>query len=180
MKVEKFMMHWDYFVMLERDFFETHRYVEHSVDNSSSYSSEFAKLILLTCSEIDVVCKTLCQEIDKGSKANRIDYYRKTIVKRYPSFDKNQVLFRNKLNIITPWEGWNENDQTTPQWWGIHNGIKHDRGANFKDANLINSLYSLSALLILLDHLKYFVEREALNEVVNLKSTYLKLGYSIK
>lgn len=56
--------HWRYFIALEQDLEGTTRYVEPAEDNFKTYSVEFTRLLLSACSEIDVVCKVLCQKID--------------------------------------------------------------------------------------------------------------------
>jgi hypothetical protein len=61
--------YWQHFLALEADFTSTARYVEFSVSNFSTFSIEYAKLLLAIGSEVDVLCKVICERID--SSVNR-------------------------------------------------------------------------------------------------------------
>ncbi len=71
---------WSYYLMLEKDFLETERYVNFDLGknnlynntnpinigdygNSLAYSNEYVKQYLSICSEIDAVMKTICVEL---------------------------------------------------------------------------------------------------------------------
>ena len=54
--------HWRYFLSLEADLVDTLRYVEHTAEQKGVYSFEFARLLMLTCAEIEVVLKVACRE----------------------------------------------------------------------------------------------------------------------
>jgi hypothetical protein len=51
--------HWQYFISLETSLDETTRYVELSEANYPVFSVEYARILLSTASEVDVVCKLL-------------------------------------------------------------------------------------------------------------------------
>ena len=69
--------HWEYYLVLERDFLETERYVSFELGenylydgishtdlgNSMSFSDEFIKQYQGICSEVDVIMKTICKEL---------------------------------------------------------------------------------------------------------------------
>lgn len=59
--------YWQVFIAIESDLERTTRYVEPNIDNYKTYSVAFAQLILSACSEIDVVSKLLCSQIDSNS-----------------------------------------------------------------------------------------------------------------
>ena len=67
---------WYYFLSLERDFSKTEDFVHVHPANENTYSNEFAKLLLLIGSEVDVVAKMLCSKIAPKSKPKNIDDYR--------------------------------------------------------------------------------------------------------
>ncbi len=73
------MLHWDYYIALENDLLACQRYVEFHEANMKVYSVEFVRLLLATCSEIDVLAKSLCCQIDADSKARDIRDYRTTL-----------------------------------------------------------------------------------------------------
>ena len=47
------LSNWDYYLVLERELVNSFNYVELSNDNFSTYSVEFAKMLLSICSEFD-------------------------------------------------------------------------------------------------------------------------------
>ena len=48
---------------------------------------------------------------------------------------------------LTPWKRWE--NQENPDWWKRYNNVKHERNANFKDANLENTLNAVAGLFCL-------------------------------
>ncbi len=53
---------WDYYISLEDDLSNTSRYIEPR-GQEYVYSFEFAKLLVLTCIEIEAVFKEICRTI---------------------------------------------------------------------------------------------------------------------
>src|SRR5690554_5005922 len=83
--------YWDYYISLEDDLIATKRYVDFCDNNMSTYSIEFARIILSTCAEIDMVFKEICKllqsrETVKSARCDNIKRYRETILKYDPSF----------------------------------------------------------------------------------------------
>lgn len=50
--------------------------------------------------------------------------------------------------IITPFKPCNPKTKA-PDWWDIYNGLKHNLGVNFKEANLKNTLNALGGAFLL-------------------------------
>ena len=65
---------WNYFLMLESDLDNTSRYIEPQ-GQENVYSFEFAKLLVLACTEIESVLKVMCKEIDPTAKADKMSDY---------------------------------------------------------------------------------------------------------
>ena len=148
--------HWQYFLSLESSLNETTRYVELAEENYSVFSIEYARILLSTAAEVDVVCKLLCDKIAPSPKTGNIDDYRKLILATYPKFPNIKIQVpRLELDIL-PWEAWNNSNN--PDWWRNYNKVKHERGKFFKEANLQNSLYALCGLFAVL---LYFYQPEA-------------------
>jgi hypothetical protein len=143
--------HWRYFLALEQDLEATTRYVEPMPPNFATFSIEFARLLLSTCSEIDVVAKVLCQAIAPGQAANSIDDYRSTITSKYPQFHSIKVLLPRFTLAVTPWQDWS--GTANPRWWRDHNLVKHMRHENFKLAHLENCVGALAGLFALVVYL---------------------------
>lgn len=148
--------HWQYFISLEASLNETTRYVELSEDNYPAFSIEYARILLSTAAEVDVVCKLLCDQIAPTAKPGNIDEYRSIILNCYPKFTSIKIQVPRLERDITPWDAWSNG--TNPDWWRNYNKVKHDRGTFFAQANLKNSLYALCGLFAVL---LYFYQPEA-------------------
>jgi hypothetical protein len=139
--------HWDYFILLESDLAATSRFVEFSANNYKTYSTEFVKIFLAGCSEIDVVAKLLCQQINSTAKCDNVIDYQNIISGQYPKFHTVEVTVPWYSLKLEPWKDWGSG--TTPVWWKAHNRVKHQRSNYFNEANLENVLLSMSALFAL-------------------------------
>ena len=53
--------YWEYFLAIEDDLLQTSRYVEFTESNFHVHSIEFARLLLISGSEVDVIAKELCK-----------------------------------------------------------------------------------------------------------------------
>ena len=74
--------HWDYYLVLEKDFLRTEQYVSFDLGenynynntepnnkgNSLTFSNEYIKQYQAICSEVDVILKSICKEFDNGSR----------------------------------------------------------------------------------------------------------------
>jgi hypothetical protein len=140
--------YWQYFLALEAEFGTTTRYVEVEPNNYTTYSIEYARLLLSACSEIDVVCKLLCAKIAPATKVENINSYRATILDQYPKFPTIKALIPLYGIDITPWHDWSASQ--SPFWWRNYNKVKHERDLAFPQANLENVIHSLAGLFCLL------------------------------
>ncbi|MGB5254248.1 MAG: hypothetical protein WBN68_16170, partial [Sedimenticolaceae bacterium] len=78
-----YLNHWRYFLSLEREFTETLRFVEFTPEQQSVYSFEFARLLILICSELDVVFKVICDSSCPDHNADSIGKYYSCIARKY-------------------------------------------------------------------------------------------------
>lgn len=139
--------YWQYFLAIEDSLRETARFVDFSEDNLATYSIEFARILLTAGSEIDVICKMLCKQIDATKNPKNINEYRRIITGKYPKFYSLKVWVRYGDFCLIPWETWNKSKN--PDWWKCYNNVKHERNNNFQDANLRNTLNSVAGLYCL-------------------------------
>ena len=146
--------HWSYYMSLEDDLIETDRYVEIGEDNLDTYSTQFTRLLLAAASEVDVVAKTLCGQIDPHGKHKNIDDYRKVIAPNFPAISTVQMGIEWNPLRIKPWAPWTGANPSSPDWWRAYNGVKHERNANFKSGNLRNALGAIAGLYCLVRHLE--------------------------
>ena len=138
--------YWQYFLAIEADFAATARYVEICQDNFKTYSVEYAKLLLASASEIDVLCKLLCKKLDPDAKRCNINDYRACIA-AWTQLHTEKVLVRRYNIELKPWGNWSEN--SNPKWWSSYTNVKHHRDQYYSEANLENCLNSIAALFAL-------------------------------
>ena len=137
--------YWQHFLALETDFAATSRYVEFSEDNFRTYSVEYAKLLLAIGSEVDVLCKIICRNIDEAADRNNIGDYRACLT-GHTNMATEEVLIRRYNLTFKPWEEWSRN--RNPNWWESYNNVKHDRNVAFAEANLQNCANAISGLFV--------------------------------
>ncbi len=144
-KFIKQQKYWEYFLAIEDDLVKTSRFVEFCPDNYKTYSVEFARIILASSSEFDVIAKAICKEIDPSSNANNIDEYRSVILSRYPRFYTMQIDIPRYNLSFKPWDTWS--NQENPTWWQSYNNVKHQRDLFYNEATLETALNSVAGLL---------------------------------
>ena len=150
---------WNYFRSLAKQFQQTEQYVDHSMDsngniiNGQTFSNEFAKLLLLSASEFEVIAKTLCRESGKtiSDNANIIEIS-KTILMIYPNIINTEI--QTPYKVLKPLSQWaldknNSSNIIGIPWWTDYNKIKHDRLNSFSKANLNNCVNALASLMIM-------------------------------
>lgn len=139
--------HWEYFLALDADLERAVYSVALEVANFSAYSIQLARLLLGACSEIDVVAKALCTQVEPQASRKDIDDYREVIIKAYPKFPTVKAAIPRYGLEFQPWVDWQSG--TNPAWWQSHNKVKHERTKHFPEANLENSLNALAGLFLL-------------------------------
>ncbi len=143
-------LHWNYFIALERDMEVTARYVEFCEQNYQVYSVEFARLLLATASEVDVMAKLLCERLRPNAPRGNINEYRAVLLAALPDLPLTQVFVPRYGLTLKPWDNWAGSDN--PLWWSSYNHVKHHRDLYFDQATLKHALNALGALLILNFH----------------------------
>ncbi len=151
--------YWQYYLSFEEDIDRLFRYIEPCEHNFSVYSVELTRLYLSICSEIDVLLKSYCNLLDANSNPSNINGYAKVIISSKKEICSTTVNLQRFGVSMTPFSKWEP--LTAPDWWRKHNGVKHNRDINFKDANLGNVLYAFAALYLL--NLYYYHERRSID-----------------
>ncbi|MGD2117922.1 MAG: hypothetical protein PVG66_06170 [Chromatiales bacterium] len=142
--------HWNYFLALEEDVIRLSRFVEFAKENFNTYSMELARILFAASSEVDVVSKLLCTQLDSNSKATNIRLYKEELTKHFPLFHEAQVSVPRFGLTLSPWSNWEKGE--SPSWWRAYNNVKHERNEYFPEANLKNTLNAVAGLLVLLIH----------------------------
>lgn len=158
-------LHWSYYLVLEKDFLDTERYISfdlgdnylydsHAVSdlgNSNTFSNEFVKQYQAICSEVDVVLKSVCKELGDTTANSMPDYT--DLVLNYWSDLSNQKVRMNAIELQS-FKNWQSNPTyIAPDWWSPYNHVKHARLENFRKANLKNVVNALAGLYILESYL---------------------------
>jgi hypothetical protein len=144
---------WYYFLSIERDFQRTIDYVDLHPDNHQTFSNEYAKLMLLIGSEVDVVAKLLCADVSPSSRRENILDYCSVITQRFSDIHDIEIKVDRYPATVKPWSSWAPGVEHSPDWWTAHNKVKHERDAHFPKANLENTLHGLCGLMTLLLYL---------------------------
>jgi hypothetical protein len=140
------ILHWEYYITLEGDLLECRRYVEFHSGNMNTYSIEFVRLLLSICSEIDVLAKAVCQQINPKTTPQNITDYR-NVIEPALSLSIFKIEDLQTQTTVLPFNEWAKQD--SPSWWKDYNAVKHDRRNNYQKATLNNSIYSLAGLFTL-------------------------------
>jgi hypothetical protein len=137
--------YWQHFLALEADFAATSRYVEFCQQNFTTFSIEYMKLLLAIGSEVDVLCKVMCEKIDSAARRNNLDDYRKCL-SAHTQIAEEEVLIRRHSLTFKPWGAWSQLKH--PMWWRSYNNVKHQRDAYFHEANLETCANAISGLFV--------------------------------
>jgi len=140
--------HWQYFIAIESDLENTARYVEIAPDNFHTYSVEYAHILLSASSEVDVISKLLCRELDPSASYSNINDYRTCVVSHYPNFPSFSISIQRYGVERRPWQEWISGEN--PSWWKSYNLVKHERNNYFSEANLENALDAVAGLFCLM------------------------------
>lgn len=82
MNTDDFYVYWKQYISIEKEFNNSLEYVTLDKDNFQIFSDRYVKLLLEIGSEIDIVCKEYCKEVDNTFLGNNIDNYRTCIMRK--------------------------------------------------------------------------------------------------
>lgn len=173
------LKYWMFYMQLENDFSKTFNYVEFADDNLSTYSKEYAKQLISIGSELDIVFKALCNEVDSTRARSCITDYA-NILCGYDNLTDATVQFSYNKESYKPFDGWTPNSK--PSWWGDYNKVKHNRAENdnITLANLKNVFNALAALFILNRYLCKIVCSNKIMKEPEIKSNlFTMVGWDI-
>ena len=186
--------HWEYYLVLEKDFLETERYVsfelgdnylynqKSSTDlgNSLTFSNEYIKQYQTICSEVDVIMKSICRELGDTS-ANNMNGYTPTILQNWSNI-KLQKVRMGEIEL-QPFLNWEQlPNYKSPDWWTPYNKVKHKRIDSYREANLKNVINALAGLFILENYfVKFIADRDNDKDVPNdISQIFEMVNYSTR
>ena len=169
-----FEMYWSYYRSIEDMLQLTNRYVAHVEKNKFAYSDEFAKIILLSCSEIDSLLKKLCECRNIEKRGNHYDMraYAESLEPMkdtfFNSFCTNAgTMGYNSGIIVTPFENLDVNKKHAGlSWWDDYQKLKHNRLEHTEKGSLLNAATSIAAQYIIIRNLIDFLSKESGQEYV--------------
>ena len=181
-------LHWNYYLMLETDFIDIERYISFDLGdnylydmapvkdyaNSRTFSNEFVKQYQTICSEVDVILKSICRELENKIVESMPEYTEVV-------FNHWSNIFNQKVKIgdgeLQPFRNWSQKPSyKAPDWWKSYNSVKHARLENSQEANLKNVVNALAGLYILELYLVKFIgDRDDTIDVPNGKSRLFEL-----
>lgn len=167
------MLHWNYFLAIEKDLENLSRYIEFDESNLKTYSIELTHILFSSSSEVDVVMKQLCNLIDPDKKVKNIDDYRNLIKIHSKDFINEEVIIHRYGLTYKPWVKWNED--INPDWWKSYNNVKHERNKHFIEANLQNAINAVGALLLTVVYYYKFAFSKEAGKQINFRDTIEKL-----
>jgi hypothetical protein len=141
---------WYYFLSIEKDFVRTIDFIELHTSNAKAFSNEYAKLLLLIGSEVDVVAKMLCAKVAPAEKVENIVDYKTLLTAKFVGIHTVEIEIPRYSLKLQPWLSWDTKISKSPDWWTSYNNVKHERDKNYADANQENTVYALCGLLALL------------------------------
>ena len=144
--------YWKYYLILEADFLVTERYLTIHPKNAQAFSVEYIKQIDSVCSEVDVLLKQYCKQINATSTAGNICGYATELLAAKTDFTTRIIKQKNgNAETFQPWLNWTPG--ASPQWWKNYNAIKHHRTElnntgepNYTLANQATIMNALAAL----------------------------------
>lgn len=143
--LHKTRMHWEYFMLLEKELEDITRFIAIHNSNMMCHSIVLAKFIISCCTEIESSACVLASAIQSnGKKKALLSSCSIPILDKYPHIQSFSCSLYGYTLLWTPWQNWPRNK--IPQWFEIYNGIKHHRIKNFEQANFHIALTSFCAL----------------------------------
>ena len=161
--------YWNYFLSVEKDLDCTSQFVE-PLGQENTYSFEFAKILILSCTEVESLFKEICSMIENRQVQGCMDTYKACILTAYPKITTATVSVSRWGKTIQPFEGW---DLGPLPWWKDYQVMKHSRAYHFEAATYSNAVYALSALYILI----FYAAKIANFDFPNTKSIYIDSEY---
>ena len=181
--------YWNYAEILNEQLANTTRFVEPHPSNLKTFSLEYTRIILSAGSEIEVVCRLICGEIDPScsytSSDNRADMGKiaKKIQTSIPHIYNAKMEISSTSQTIFPFSVWKHSPASNLTWWEDYNLIKHYRHNEFSRATLENAMSCVAALMILVSYLYTIVTRKTTPRLTRngmFDSVYACLGLALQ
>lgn len=169
MTAQEFYGIWNYYLSIESDLANTSRYIE-PAGQEDVHSFEFAKILILACTEVESVFKLICVATE-CKEVGDIGEYKRILLSRYPKIVEATVSVSRLGKNIQPYSEWIDGSLS---WWTAYQKVKHSRGSHFSFASYRNAVNALAALYIAIFYLAR-IENISFN---NMDSEYIYSEYA--
>ena len=127
--------------------------VHPSKNNFKTYGNAIRNVIILACTEIDTIMKSIMKSngvYRKNDVFKTTDYVRLMAPMQLRKYSL-QIKYMEEIGTFAPFKNWKagKSSQSIP-WYDAYNKVKHDRESNFYLATLSNAINSVIALAITL------------------------------
>ena len=161
----RFEYYWSYYLSIEKMLEDTRRFVASSDENKNTYSDEFAKIILLSCSEIDSILKLICKlkGVEKKDNEYNMRIYVQVLsenedIREFAYSPDPSTYINEKSLIVYPFKEMDKNKKYGGLvWWMAYQALKHNRLESATKGNLYNAISAVSAHYILIRILTDFL-----------------------
>lgn len=149
--------------LIIRDLYEVFNYIEPNDDNLQTYSHRIYELFLRTATEFESNCKGILKANGYAKEENRMnikeDYFKIAQAARLSEYSVNFERWTS-ARIFQPFAAWNTTNYASLPWYQGYNKVKHDRYANFREANMSNLMNAIAGLLCIM-HAQYGEEMQS-------------------
>ena len=139
------------FNLIQKDLLNIFDYLEPSHINHDCYSYRIHELHTRACIEVEANCKAILKEnsYSRSSNWTMNDYRKLEATHRLSGYQVRLPLWEGAGATRRPFEPWTRQNGRLA-WYQAYNDAKHDRYANFKQANfghLVEAVCGLMAIL---------------------------------
>jgi hypothetical protein len=129
---------------------EIFRIIHPSSDNYDSHGNEIRNLLILACSEVELLFKRLLYDDYRLVKSNMTQFFKSNKLVKLSSYEITFNAYRS-LGTIRPFAEWIDDEDYKPLfWYQAYNSTKHGRRFGTDGANLravVNAIGACVALL---------------------------------
>ena len=147
-------LHWDYFLLMEKDLIEISETLELDKANFAAFGPRILQLILAAGRELDVALKSFASIVAPESSANMrerpsmSDFKTMIADNALEQFATATVKILRSDILLSPWACVSEHLEKSIPWWDAYNKVKHRRTSNYSKATLEVGLNLVAALFI--------------------------------
>lgn len=117
-----------------------------------TYGHEIRNLMIIACTEVEAQCKAILDAngyVPNKGRHSTVDYVKLLKVMKLDGYSV-QLVACPWLKPVSPFARWQPSAPTKSlPWYDAYNAVKHDREANFKQAQLVHAINAVAACAIL-------------------------------